>query len=190
MSDNYDICRAPTCNLKSRGFFVWRNVQLILANFKRSGELAQMGERSLSMREVPGSIPGFSNDIFPVQSFFFFLILPHLTFVHFQKLKFFYEQLLMKFKFVNVNMPHISNISPFRGSTAWTLTLSVLVNFPCLLPHLNHQTDRSSQNHSSSVLHGVAVNFRKERPPQKERPLRPASSRSDRAIVVQIKSIK
>ena len=25
-----------------------------------AGELAQMGERSLSMREVPGSIPGFS----------------------------------------------------------------------------------------------------------------------------------
>lgn len=79
----------------------------------------------------------------------------------------------MKFKFVNVNMPHISNISPFRGSTAWTLTFSVLVKFPCLLPHLNHQTDRSSQNHSSSVLHGVTVNLRKERPPQKERPSPP-----------------
>ena len=76
-----------------------------------------MGERSLSMREVPGSIPGFSSDIFSFHSFFlsFFLILPHLTLVHFQKLKFFYEQLLMKFKFVNVNMPHISNISPFHG---------------------------------------------------------------------------
>ena len=27
----------------------------------RAGELAQMVERPLSMREVPGSIPGFSN---------------------------------------------------------------------------------------------------------------------------------
>ena len=29
-----------------------------------SGELAQMVERPLSMREVPGSIPGFSNHTF------------------------------------------------------------------------------------------------------------------------------
>ena len=29
-----------------------------------SGELAQMVERSLSMREVPGSMPGFSRSLF------------------------------------------------------------------------------------------------------------------------------
>ena len=29
----------------------------------KKGELAQMVERPLSMREVPGSIPGFSSEI-------------------------------------------------------------------------------------------------------------------------------
>ena len=35
------------------------------------GELAQMGERSLSMREVPGSIPGFSKVVVLIIFFFF-----------------------------------------------------------------------------------------------------------------------
>lgn len=67
----------------------------------------------------------------------------------------------MKFKFVNVNMPHISNISPFRGSTTWTLTFSVLVKFPCLLPHLNHQTDLSV---TKSLVLCVTWGYRK--PPE------------------------
>ena len=36
-----------------------RMLEFTDANFQ--GELAQTGERSLCMREAPGSIPGFSN---------------------------------------------------------------------------------------------------------------------------------
>ena len=40
-----------------------------------SGGLAQMVERSLSMREVPGSMPGFSNsDFFCFSTLFLFFI--------------------------------------------------------------------------------------------------------------------
>ena len=47
--------------------------------FSHSGGLAQMVERSLSMREVPGSIPGFSNLFFlpKLLSFFSLLFLPN-----------------------------------------------------------------------------------------------------------------
>ena len=38
----------------------------------RHGELAQMVERPLSMREVPGSIPGFSNFFFLLITFFLY----------------------------------------------------------------------------------------------------------------------
>ena len=46
-----------------------------------SGGLAQMVERSLSMREVPGSMPGFSNSDFFLlfNSFSFFHLLKHRT---------------------------------------------------------------------------------------------------------------
>ena len=47
---------------------------IITALFKHVGELAQMVERSLSMREVPGSMPGFSTLFFPFFFFFFFLV--------------------------------------------------------------------------------------------------------------------
>ena len=49
--------------------FVKMNDMEILYTISQRGELAQMVERSLSMREVPGSIPGFS-------TFFFAFILP------------------------------------------------------------------------------------------------------------------
>ena len=45
-----------------------------------SGGLAQMVERSLSMREVPGSMPGFSNSLFSLfNSFSFFHLLKQRT---------------------------------------------------------------------------------------------------------------
>lgn len=34
---------------------------------QRIGGVAQMVERSLSMREVPGSMPGASNNFFPIE---------------------------------------------------------------------------------------------------------------------------
>ena len=49
--------------------FFWENLSLIIkiyktANVNKKGGVAQMVERSLSMREVPGSIPGASNHNF------------------------------------------------------------------------------------------------------------------------------
>ena len=41
-----------------------------------TGELAQMVERSLSMREVPGSIPGFST-----QDFFLFFLYTYIIII-------------------------------------------------------------------------------------------------------------
>ena len=38
---------------------------VLLMPFDRIGELAQMVERPLCMREVPGSMPGFSISVFP-----------------------------------------------------------------------------------------------------------------------------
>ena len=48
-----------------------------------SGGLAQMVERSLSMREVPGSMPGFSNSNFFLlfNSFSFFHLLKNTFFI-------------------------------------------------------------------------------------------------------------
>ena len=49
------VIRITLCRLK--------NSELLILNgaIYRIGELAQMVERPLCMREVPGSIPGFSN---------------------------------------------------------------------------------------------------------------------------------
>ena len=41
-------------------YCVWENKNDKTCLSVRAGELAQMVERSLSMREVPGSMPGFS----------------------------------------------------------------------------------------------------------------------------------
>ena len=41
------------------------NVYMCLQLLLQAGELAHMVERSLSMREVPGSMPGFSTFIAP-----------------------------------------------------------------------------------------------------------------------------
>ena len=49
--------------------------RLLFVASTRSGELAQMVERSLSMREVPGSMPGFSTSIFFFLQFFSFFSL-------------------------------------------------------------------------------------------------------------------
>ena len=47
------------------GTFILRRKYIwFLVVFLKSGELAQMVERPLRMREVPGSIPGFSNFCF------------------------------------------------------------------------------------------------------------------------------
>ena len=43
----------------------------MLAREHLSGELAQMVERSLSMREVRGSMPRFSKSVYFATSFFF-----------------------------------------------------------------------------------------------------------------------
>ena len=52
--------RSPTTFSES-GFAIRKRFS---ASVIRAGELAQMVERSLSMREVPGSMPGFSNHLF------------------------------------------------------------------------------------------------------------------------------
>ena len=39
-----------------------------ISSLKLTGGVAQMVERSLSMREVPGSIPGTSTDVLPSEA--------------------------------------------------------------------------------------------------------------------------
>ena len=70
--------------------------RVLLDNVDRAGELAQMVERSLSMREVPGSIPGFSNPSF---LFLFFPNNPDIFLMLFSSIKcpFFFQ----KFFFIN-----------------------------------------------------------------------------------------
>ena len=49
--------------------------RLLFVASTRFGELAQMVERSLSMREVPGSMPGFSTSIFFFHLIFLFFFI-------------------------------------------------------------------------------------------------------------------
>ena len=54
----------------------------LFSHNSQGGGLAQMVERSLSMREVPGSMPGSSTFFFPPMRFlFFFLLYYHTDFV-------------------------------------------------------------------------------------------------------------
>lgn len=59
---------------RSQEWIYWDLNILNSTEYYQVGGLAQMVERSLSMREVPGSMPGSSTNLFIFLSFCFFLL--------------------------------------------------------------------------------------------------------------------
>ena len=71
-SHNFNRCFGLTLSMEKEANY--QRINSLLFEAVEHGELAQMVERSLSMWEVPGSIPGFSIHLFAISSlsFFFF----------------------------------------------------------------------------------------------------------------------